>query len=716
MARNSLASWSKHRLRLVLGLFFIALTIPTGILIKQAYSQLKWEAFHNQRVQAEELVKRIDNRYRELFDKESARSFTDYSFLNVAGDPAAKLLQRSPLTRFPVKSAIPGVIGYFQIDTQGHFTTPLLPNSEKAALGYGIAAVEFRQRQQLHNRLYQLLSENRLVQLSKPNKQAQVEDKEKIDERDGAAGVRGALSMTSPGSIPTPDSTPSSSLSSNQGIAEASKQPAPVLAAEVPAQAAFDKLQQQEINSYSVQKKAAKSLGRVEDLKLEKRYRQKLDEQKKQQKPKVSKLKKKTTKRMLRKEKNVLPNWGLTNEVLQAQVYSADKDSPVSIFESEIDEFEFSMLNSGHFVLYRKVWRDGHRYIQGMLIEPAPLINKVVGEAFYATSVSNSSNLAVAYQGNVLSAFNAQTNRGYISSTDELQDTFLLQDRLSAMLSGMELIFSINQLGAGPGADVINWLAIILLVVFTGGFWLMYRLGSKQITLGQQQQDFVSAVSHELKTPLTSIRMYGEILREGWADEEKRKTYYDYIYDESERLTRLINNVLQLARMTRNGKQADLKSYRVSELIDMLRSKILSQVEHAGFKLEIMCDEASSDKQIEVDADYFSQIMINLVDNAIKFSTQSDQRQVDISCKMMNDGTIQFGVRDYGPGIAKNQMRKIFKLFYRSESELTRETVGTGIGLALVKQLTLAMHGRIDVVNQQLGAEFRLVFPYISKN
>lgn len=700
MRRRFITGWTKRRLRLALVLFFLALAIPTGILIKQAYSQLIWEAFHNHRVQAEELVTRIDDRYRELINIESARAFTDYSFLNIVGDPSAKLLQRSPLTRFPVKSAVPGVIGYFQIDTQGHFTTPLLPDGAGIAQRYGVVGDEYKQRQQVRNRLYQLLSENRLVQSPKLSKPKPSAAKSKKDERDDATGLKSTLSVVSP-----------------MAVGElAQSAPAPGLDEEVSAQAAFDKLQQQEVTRFSAQKKAPKSLGRVEDLKLERRYRQKLEQQERKQQPLLSKLKEKFAKRTLRKERNVLPGRRLGNEDTRESALLDSKDLPVSIFESEIDEFEFSILNSGHFVLYRKVWREGQRYIQGMLIETAPFIKDVVGKAFYATGVSNSSNLAVAYQGNVLSAFNAQSYRGYVSSADELRGTLLLQDRLSTVLSGMELIFSINRLSAGTGAGIINWLAIILLIVLCGGFWLMYRLGSKQIALGQQQQDFVSAVSHELKTPLTSIRMYGEILKEGWADEQKRKSYYDYIYDESERLTRLINNVLQLARMTRNELNVELKTYPVSELIDMMQSKITSQVEHAGFELRIDCDHDLSDKLIEVDADYFSQIMINLVDNAIKFSAKSDKHQIDISCKVLRDKTIQFSVRDYGPGIPKDQMRKIFNLFYRSESELTRETVGTGIGLALVNQLTLAMHGRIDVFNQQPGAEFRLDFPYIRKS
>ena len=117
------------------------------------------------------------------------------------------------------------------------------------------------------------------------------------------------------------------------------------------------------------------------------------------------------------------------------------------------------------------------------------------------------------------------------------------------------------QVGVNLALVVALVVALLLTLVLCGGFYLLYRLGLGQIQLARQQQDFVSAVSHELKTPLTSIRMYGEILREGWASEEKKKRYYDYIHDESERLSRLISNVLQLARMTHNDLQVDLTAH-----------------------------------------------------------------------------------------------------------------------------------------------------------
>ena len=112
-----------------------------------------------------------------------------------------------------------------------------------------------------------------------------------------------------------------------------------------------------------------------------------------------------------------------------------------------------------------------------------------------------------------------------------------------------------------------------------------------------------------------------------------------------------------------------------------------------------------------MDEDCFAQIMINLVDNAIKFSKDVDDRIIEVNSRLTGDQHVEFSVRDYGPGIPKDQMKRIFQLFYRSESELTRETVGTGIGLAIVHQLTQAMRGSVDLVNAEPGAEFRVRFP-----
>jgi signal transduction histidine kinase len=142
-----------------------------------------------------------------------------------------------------------------------------------------------------------------------------------------------------------------------------------------------------------------------------------------------------------------------------------------------------------------------------------------------------------------------------------------------------------------------------------------------------------------------------------------------------------------------------------------IESKIASQVERAGFALNFDREKATDDAHINIDEDCFAQIIINLVDNAIKFSKDAERKAIDIGSKLTADNQVQFTVRDHGPGIPRNQMKKIFRMFYRSESELTRETVGTGIGLAIVHQLATAMDGKVDVVNADPGAEFRISFP-----
>ena len=701
--RASLAGLDRKTLGLWLLVFFLALAIPTAVLIRQAYSELKWEAFQQHRVLAEELSLRINARFSELISDEEARSFSDYSFLNVAGDPSANFLQRSPLSAYPVTSTIPGLIGYFQVDTQGVFSTPLLPQLEEGATAYGISARERQQRLVLQNRIQQILSENRLV---------------KGGEADMALTEKALVDRPQRRDIPVEMSAPPATVADAPAFMSSAVDSAGFAAGEkreeqVPAQVAFDRLKVAGgVREQEKKQKTIGKLGRVEDLELDDHYQ--ADSVDATQGPIVSRVAAVAEKRA-RKERSALPEPRamFADEMREATAPLATRVR-IDIFESEIDPFEFSLLDSGHFVLFRKVWRDGQRYIQGALIGQQAFLQGSIKTLFGETLLSQMSDLIFAYQGDVFSVFSGQPSRQYLSSSEALSGTLLYRTRLSDPLSDVELIFSINRLPRGAGGVLINWVAAILMLVLCGGFYLMYRLGAGQIELARQQQDFVSAVSHELKTPLTSIRMYGEMLCEGWASEEKKKTYYKYIFDESERLSRLINNVLQLARLSRNGVQVDLKPVKVSTLLEGILPRISSQIECAGFELKLGCKGEAGESLINVDADYFTQILINLVDNALKFSSKTDSRIIDISVRLLRTTTVQFSVRDYGRGVPRDQMKKIFKLFYRSENELTRETVGTGIGLALVHQLAASMNGQVDVVNAKPGADFRVSFPIVT--
>ncbi len=696
MARRSLAGLDRRRLRLWLALFFLALAIPTGVLIRHAYGQLKWESFHRERLLAEEVAKRIDGRLTEAIRVEEGRSFADYGFLILAGDPRANFLQRSPLSAYPVESTLPGLIGYFQVDASGVLSTPLLPGAQRDTAAYGIAPAERAERLALQERIRQILTRNRLVETG-PSKVA----------RPAAPAIEGARDEgASTGLLRSDVSETDADLAYRVGAEAASSSES---REEVPAQAAFDRLSKVRAPAENEQKaQASNALGRVEDLKLDAPYAPAIRER--AQRQLFAAKSALVDKRGVRKERSALPEPPVAAAPREGLKDQAESVSRVTAFESEIDPFELSLLDSGHFVLFRKVWRDGQRYIQGALIDQRAFLEESFGRAFRDSALAQLSDLAVAFRGNLLSAMAAGGGDRYLSSAEELKGALLYQARLAAPLSELELIFSVNRLPAGPGAALIGWVAAILGVVLVGGFYLLYRLAAGQIDLTRQQQDFVSAVSHELKTPLTSIRMYGEMLREGWADEDKKRTYYAYICDESERLTRLINNVLQLARMTRNELRVDLRPARVAELIDEARSKLGSQVERAGFVLNIGCEGGAEEAVVRVDRDLLSQILINLVDNAIKFSAKAENRTVDVRARRLQAGKLVISVRDYGPGVPRDQMKKIFRLFYRSQGELTRETVGTGIGLALVQQLALAMHARVEVANREPGAELSLLF------
>lgn len=677
MKAHKLKQLDKRRLRLWLAVFFISLLLPTTVLVYHAYDQLKWETYHLHRSMAEEVSNRIDNRLLALIKTEAARPFTAYSFLNVAGDSGKGFLQRSPLSNLPLKSEINGIIGYFQIGPQQQFTTPLLPEAVSDAESYGINHAELVQRQQVQTKILRILSRNRLIQDKAPVASVQ-------------SGQADAMSQTSK------EETGSPAIQSIQKDDTLSNQ------------LSFDELTSDEAPISSRGAPQGKSFGKVEDLKLESKYNRQ-SEMEKQAPAKKSKLRDSSPFRSKRTEKNILPEQRLPS--LPASGAAPPAPVELEIFESEIDPFELARLESGQFVLYRKVWRDKQRYIQGILIEPDAFVKEIIEPTFRETTLSSLSDLSVAYHGHILAVIGRANQARYLSSTDQLKGSLLYRTSLASPLDGIELIYSIHNLPVGPGGQVIVWSSIVLLLVLSGGFLLMYRLGLRQISLGRQQQDFVSAISHELKTPLTSIRMYGEMLREGWAEEDKKKAYYDYIFAESERLTRLINNVLQLARMTRNDLKIDIRSYSLGEIIDTLRSKVTSHIEQQGFELDMQCEESLRNKHINVDMDYLIQVIINLTDNAVKFSSKADIKRIDIRCLDESGHRVRISIRDYGPGIAKDQMKKIFRLFYRSENELTRDTVGTGIGLALVNQLTHAMQGSVDVVTHEPGAEFILSFP-----
>ncbi len=709
MPRPRLAGLTPGRLRLGLGVLFVALALPTAVLIQHAYGQLKWEAFHRQRLLAEEFVARVDAALAARLAAEEARPTSDYAFLVVAGDPATRYVTRSPLAAYPAVDALPGTVGHFQVDADGRFSSPLLPEAGVDPSRYGVGPDELAERSERVARIHDLLGRGRLDDdavagtgptagdAEEPPARARAETETEATEpsADRGAGLAFAAreaDEVSEGARRKPDAV------------EAKK------ARQAPSQALFDQLTSEQAST----EEAPRSLGRVEALQLEERYRD--------AKPQEAQLPAASAPagvaapepRPLRKERNYVPAPRLDaapDDGRAAAAAQAVVPPPIRAFDSDVDPLRVALLDADHFVFYRNVWRAGRRLVQGLLVAREPLLRAALLDPFAGTALARSSDLAVAWRGEVLAALAGPAGGRYLDSTADLRGELLHRARLSAPLGEMELVLGVTRLPPGPGGRVLAWTGGVLALAFVVGFVGLYRLGLGQIRLVRQQQDFVSAVSHELKTPLTSIRMYGEMLQQGWVDEAKRSEYYTFIHGESERLSRLIDNVLQLARLSRNGLQVAPQRLTAVALCDLVRSKVSAQVTRAGFELVVTCDGVDAETAVEVDPDLFLQVVINLVDNALKFAARSEPKRLELACRRGHDGSLGLALRDHGPGIPPGQMKKIFRLFYRPGDELTRETVGTGIGLALVHQLVTAMGGTVDVVNREPGAEFRLRFP-----
>ena len=462
-----------NRLRGLLVLFFLSLAIPSGVLIHQAFRQMQWEAFHQQRLLAEELASRIDERFQMLTEEEESRSFADYQFLIVSADPGANFLQRSQLSAFPPRGRFPGLLGHFQVDSSGAFSTPLLPDDSVALESLGIPSEERAARLALGKRIHALLSQQNLVQRQVYQSVAAEPASMAADSAEGLTAPEADLMMV---------------------------QEAELEALSEDTQVAFDELKKSSTlldPGGDAMAGESQSLGRVADLNLDSTYSSQLRAQSpaKLERGKVESRKK-------RKEQAVVPQTKPNRE----QTSGLFSSVPASTFDAEIDPFSIALLDNRHFVLFRHVWRDGQRYVQGAVIEQAPFIRVTIESPFQTTALSRVSGLVVGYRTDVLRVIPSLSTSPQTSATPNLVDSLLYRTKLGSPFSELELIFSVTRLPLGPGGTVMVWSAIILFVVLVAGFVIMYRLGLGQLRLHRQQQDFVSAVSHELKTPLTSIR------------------------------------------------------------------------------------------------------------------------------------------------------------------------------------------------------------------
>jgi signal transduction histidine kinase len=255
---------------------------------------------------------------------------------------------------------------------------------------------------------------------------------------------------------------------------------------------------------------------------------------------------------------------------------------------------------------------------------------------------------------------------------------------------------------------IIGTLIVILFVSIIAGGILVLRSLNSEMTLARQRTTFVANVSHELKTPLTSIRLFAEMLKERrQIDKKKQQVYLDTMVAECERLTRLINNVLDFSKIGRAGKQYNRQQVYVGRLCRDLIENQRIRLQQKDFQVKYRCNTERT--IVYIDEEALKQALLNLLSNAEKYS--GEKRIIDFEV-YESEGIAVIDVMDRGVGIPMQHRKDIFKEFYRVNDELTSRVRGTGLGLTIARRLIRDHGGDIEYIPRPGGGSiFRLTLP-----
>ena len=316
----------------------------------------------------------------------------------------------------------------------------------------------------------------------------------------------------------------------------------------------------------------------------------------------------------------------------------------------------------------------------------------------------------------VISAFNDQNN-AQIVILDSISHTKVPQKRplwllpdysLGIILKG-ETIQSLARRRTNNNLWILLGVNSMLLM----GIWLIYRNLKKEIQLAEIKSDFVSNVSHEIRTPLALINMFAETLQMNRVpSEEKKQEYYQIIGQEATRLGSIVNKILSFSKMEAGKVHYTLEPSSLSSIVTRVVDTYEYHLTSKGFSYDLITNGRLPD--IAADADAVSEAVINLLDNAIKYSKDSKK----VTIRLGQEERMAFvEVEDYGLGISAENQKYIFDKFFRVPTGSVHNTKGTGLGLALVSRIMEAHKGKIKLQSAVgKGSRFRLLFPTISSN
>jgi signal transduction histidine kinase len=635
-----------QKLKLLILIFSLALCIPLAFFVFKTYRGLEQEEAATLRYFAETLFDEMEQALAVLVQKEEGRAIDEFNYhvfpsgrQRGAGEP-----QLSPLSQIPRENFI---LGYFQNNPDGSFLTPLMESGGRIPPERANLISDLKDANEVFNRKRVMVTDR--VKSRPADILAQKEDQQKT----GLADKYLDLSRTQRSKTYLGQTEKRLEKITVNQAANIAKQELPQVMSSAPV------------------------AGEIQDRKDDRRMAEGLAA------GKGPTVKKRRLGESYMEESAAA--------VRPSPAADTDEDEAVG-FQVEVAPLRAVFLNDAQIFIFRRIMINNQIYRQGFVLGVDAFLDYLSRTYFLTQPLAQFTalRLSVVDQGREANA--VQT--GDISHNPD----FILNRGFPSPFSFLKASLTCERIPRSDGRKILTIMLIVLAVIVLIGLFAIYRSVQAIVDLSERRSQFVSCVTHELKTPLTNIRMYIEMLEQGIAvNPEREQEYFRILDSEGVRLSRLINNVLELSKLEKNQRPINLQTGTFEEVTAETQALMAEKLKQEGFTLTMMPGRL---RPFQYDREVMIQVLMNLIENSMKFGKSAPEREIGIRTVQEPDG-VKIMVSDTGPGIPRHALKKIFDDFYRVDNSLTRTTRGTGIGLALVKKFVRLMGGTVTAADNE---------------
>ena len=627
------------RLQILILIFCVTLSVPLGYFVLRTYRGLEQEETATLSYFANTLFDEMEQALETLVQQEEGRAIDEYS------PPWGRYKEnRSPLSSLPAQNYI---LGYFQNNPDGSFQTPLAPAGKSVTADRKDAVAQLERANRIFNR--ERTTGTDKITVAPTQKMAKAEQKQQSRFAEKYLDLtRFQKPKTRLGQKEKRVEQVTEVQAKNvarREVGEAAGSPAPAAAALSRSGSGRGPAAQDSLMD-SDKDRAAKMDSRREPH----------------------------------------PTEAEADAPREAAAETRDEES----FQVEVAPLQSVLISADQIFIFRRIMINQKIYRQGFILKVRAFLNHLAQNYFITQPMADYANLRlqVMDQGREIGLVHAG-----ISTHNP---KFILNRAFPSPFAFLNATLSYDEIPRSTGRNTLMTMMVVLAAIFLIGLFAIYKSARAIVDLSERRTQFVSSVTHELKTPLTNIRMYIEMLEQGIAkDTEREQEYFQIINSEGSRLSRLINNVLDLAKLEKKQRSLNLTQGTFEEVVTEVQTVMHAKLKQEGFSLKIVQEDI---RPFNYDREAMIQVLINLIENSIKFCQSAVKKEITIRI-YQDPKRVKIAVSDHGPGIPRHALKKVFDDFYRVDNALARKTRGTGIGLALVKKFIKLIGGDVTAQN-----------------